>query len=826
MIEVEETHQVALTEYQDSTKSLRTDAPNDYADDLWIGTNTLPDQEMQAVLSRSYQLGVYTWTTSAMGTDIITNMDVLETLLAIPNIAEKVAYFKYFRCKGVTLTIRVNSTTFHYGTLVASSTVNNSFEFHNSSNAAGFQWLNNRPVLIDAMSMEAVDYDIKWKHYAFWYDVQEGTPDQLMTFRLTVGVPLSMIGTAVNDARITVFANFIEPEVAFPVADSITAEVQGLNFDPDESSEEESTEEEATPVDPEVKRRWLDQWDEMLKSMSEHFGPIWWFEDAEEQSLQESDDSEARKKAESGSILSDVQSTANAVFSTVSTITDAMEKLAPLAALLADKPTSLETPKHMSILPGTDMPGFHGVDNAVRLQGDPGSTLGLSKGTLGESLSNPSIYECVRTPGFYSTWDFTNSTAAGTKLTEIPLRPNCIAYKSANTFTISPLSWYSKLFLFWRGSMKLHFHFATSTWVTARLRFVWIPPDHNAPVTIADNESGDYVSQVVEITGSMDHSLTIPWIHNSMYKEVADPTKTFSETLEDTNNAERFSLGTLAIYLVTPIVTASSTVVPRTTVLTWVSAGEDFQFSNFAGSLSSVPTDIWEFGSVSEQCSIVDAFAQPFEPIIKSTHAVEAGVATSEMYLDIATLGKRYARSSLFPEAASSQIYSTNARWNSFLLYPGVGKPVFFHQWLTACFVNFRGSMRFKFFWKELYSTDELPLVWGSYQTPPTGGTHSLTSAPVFTSSPKGNNFIEFETPFNYIRPFATRFATFTQGLDPFLNLPVTNASDQVIVGARCISFGDDFAVGVFQAPPLFTATTAPPFLESSPSDTPVHRNT
>lgn len=220
-VSTEETHQVQLTEYLDASHSVTDAAPNASPDSLWKGTSPLADQGLTAVLSRSYQLGVFTWTTSARGTDIVPSMDVLATLLAIPNIAEKVAYFKYFRCKGVNLTIRVNATPWHYGTLVLSSTVNNSQDWHNSSNAASSQYFNNRPVLVDASSADAVNYEIHWKNLNQWYDTPASTPVNPMTFRMTVGVPLSMIGSVINPARVTVFANFIDPEVALPKGDSL-----------------------------------------------------------------------------------------------------------------------------------------------------------------------------------------------------------------------------------------------------------------------------------------------------------------------------------------------------------------------------------------------------------------------------------------------------------------------------------------------------------------------------------------------------------------------------------------------------------------------------
>jgi hypothetical protein len=85
-------------------------------------------------------------------------LDVAQSLFGIPQIAEKLNFFTYFRVKAIKVTVRVNSTIFHYGTLVASSTVNNSHAFHNQTGTGTWQFMNCRPVLIDATTESAVDY--------------------------------------------------------------------------------------------------------------------------------------------------------------------------------------------------------------------------------------------------------------------------------------------------------------------------------------------------------------------------------------------------------------------------------------------------------------------------------------------------------------------------------------------------------------------------------------------------------------------------------------------------------------------------------------------
>lgn len=765
--ESSETHQVQLTEYEDNSSAVQSSAPMKQPDSLWEGSNTLPNQELRAVLSRSYQLGVYTWNTEGFGADLIPTNAVLETLLAIPNINEKVRYFKYFRCKGVRLTFRLNSTQWHYGTLCISSTVNDSAKWHNSTVANTAQFLNNRPLLLDATVEDAVDYEVHWKSSNQWYDVLDGKPNAPLQYRVTVAVPLSMIGDTLKPARLTVFANFIDPEVALPLGDSLqpfmaheaTQKVRGV------------------------------------------------FESSKE----------AEDKSESNNVLSTVSSVTDTVFEVFDSVSSVAMKLAPLLPMLMDKPSTLQPTSHMVVLPGADMPGFDGLDTGVKLCGHQAATAGWSEGVLGESLGNPSIYQMVRTPGFISAWSFNEATAAGTLLYSKTLSMGGNSYAPvANTFTPSPLAWYSTLFKFWRGSLKFMFHFVTSTFVTARIRIVWIPPDTAAPVTISDNESGDFVSEVVEISGTMDHVVSVPYINRILYKTI--DAQNIYDHFSGGQTSEISSLGTLAIYLVTPVVTIDSVQTIKINALTFISAGEDFQFSNFATTqLTGDGTLKYGDDSALEgvhETSVFDAFNEEFPTLITARTSFESGIAKCEEYSDIVTLGKRYEILDLSPDEAQNTSYLLP--WSLGIMTDNGASSMTYHQWLTACFVNFRGSKRYKVTWfgsKEVNSA--VPQIYGAYTTVPAGNTAVFTNGPSFMTAYSANRWIEFEAAWVTSRPFLARASVVLNalGLDVNLVLPATGVLNEP-VGKIAVAFGDDFAVGVYQAPPVLVRT--PPVMMGS----------
>jgi len=568
-----------------------------------------------------------------------------------------------------------------------------------------------------------------------------------------------------KDARVTIFANFIEPQVTMPMADSITS-------------------------------------------------PLF----ATAQSGRKKASEEARKKSESGSVVSDIKSFADTTFEVVNTVSEIAAKLAPLVAFMADKPSSLRPSDNVVVMPGTDLPGFHGLDNTVKLQGDPEGSAGFDPGVLGESIGNPSIYSCVQTPGIRGTFAFGSGVAAGTQLFSVALGTTGHSARVGDTYTVSPLSWYAPMFKFWRGGIKVFTHFVTSSFVTARLRIVWIPAGHSAPATIADNESGDYVSQVIEVTGCIDHAIMVPYVNDKIYKRTSSgPQETLSEYFNDINTSVTTSLGTLVFYLVTPIVTVDSAIPATISALVWTSAAEDFKFSNYSGQFGTVDGEVIDFGSAAAQTSVMGTFAAPFQPIVEATTSYELGIATSEEYQDVVTLGKRYSVERFFPSESLSIDYTGFSKWDRVVLKPASTGIQNAQQWLTAPFVNFRGSVRYKFFWNESFDNGTSPLIEGNYRDPGPGVSFMFSNAPVFATNNKSNNYVSYELPWNTSVPFLYRTDnSATERLDPKVTLPVTAASTLTPMGYVAVAFGDDFAVGVFQALPTVTITPPPALLQSS----------
>lgn len=269
----------------------------------------------------------------------------------------------------------------------------------------------------------------------------------------------------------------------------------------------------------------------------------------------------------------------------------------------------------------------------------------------------------------------------------------------------------------------------------------------------------------------------------------------------------------------TPVVTIDSAVTPTVTCLLWVSASEDFQYSNFSGEIPAEALASFEIAPTSEsqiQTSIQEVFSAPFDPIIDSVVAVEGGLATSEAYSGLVDLGKRYATNYLIAENINDPLYIETFLWSNMMLRPGATEIKYFQQWLLAAHVNFRGSVRYKVFWDSTYvSAVPIPQAYGNREV---NALQVLRANPTFiTSESDSNRFMEFAAVWNFNYPFTYRKTTSTRaeyGLDTSVVLPVKYTDTVTPLGFVGFALGDDFAVGVAQALPLVQYNNPPLLLE------------
>jgi len=187
--------------------------------DAVLGTDPYPDQGLRQILSRPYPVATFTWSgTDGIGTPYpwITFPDAL---FSIPNIQEKLQRFQYMRA-GIRISVRINGTAFHYGKLLLSwiphwnpsdSTTRPFQNMYTSSTLNGS--------ILSANTNVALEWLIPFTGPSNYWNLKDDSSAAAEGFMGIVQPwvmhPLSLTGaTATPELTVTIYANFVEPEVA------------------------------------------------------------------------------------------------------------------------------------------------------------------------------------------------------------------------------------------------------------------------------------------------------------------------------------------------------------------------------------------------------------------------------------------------------------------------------------------------------------------------------------------------------------------------------------------------------------------------------------
>jgi len=330
-------------------------------------------------------------------------------------------------------------------------------------------------------------------------------------------------------------------------------------------------------------------------------------------------------------------------------------------------------------------------------------------------------------------------------------------YNLPGSLTYQPdhLAYIASYHRYWRGSIKYYIQFVTNAFTTARFRLSYLL-DSNDPVTIV---GGDYPSKVIEVKGTTEIAVSVPFLWFSCYKPVGYVQN------------EDVLYPSLVIQMITAPVNFGANA-PVIDCVVWRSGGEDIQFMGACRSIidSLIP-------SAEGQTSIWDKFSKPFEPIGCDCHfAVEAGFVSSETTGPIIDMMRRYVPLAPQTDIATlprSLTYATTGYNYGLDLFYGMAN--MFKYW--------RGSVRLK---------QELPTSTAAEYTTlqERGGTGIDPSSGYALTVPSHNPFLATETPWISGRPYlATNDDSYTVPYEFEPCVPVILSTGISTV----IAAGDDF---------------------------------
>lgn len=343
------TENAGLTQYEEIVTPEVTTEVAFESTSLFDLTEYLPSQEANAILTRSYQIDEFGWTVAQASGTPLGLYRLPKVLWDQSWIKNVMGAYKYFRCAAIEISFRIQSTSMHQGALNISHVYNEKSSDPDSARGTFARRRNNRPLLFSAMPGNSQVIRIPWNNPEQWAYTSDVASDafNIGVVDVDVLVPLTTVAPIVTSAMISVYANFVKPELAGPSL--FVTQGNGKN----------------KPAS-------------VAESVS---------------------------KAAKG--VTDITTTiVNAVDSVVSLASTAL----PIAALVLDKPTDSSAPTPSYNAFGSGQLGIEGTAPEITLGAGQLVTLSQQAGTMGPGVPNPSLHSCLATPGYLDYRTFNNAS--------------------------------------------------------------------------------------------------------------------------------------------------------------------------------------------------------------------------------------------------------------------------------------------------------------------------------------------------------------------------------------------------------------------------------
>jgi hypothetical protein len=497
-------------------------------------------------MERIYDIDTFAWTSAGAVGLCVGCYRFPEALLGVTALWDRMQHKYQFRA-GVEVSLRINSSIFHHGTLMISwlpfydptnitnSRVNSTDEY--TAKMGSLDAMSANPtILLSANTAETIKFTIPYRAPYPW---------MVPTFIQSGATSASGIGSVV--------IRILDPLVCSGQA-SATADVV-------------------------VSARFVNfEWTTTLNQVRAAYAPTI---NRNASVVTESLEIETQKKSSSGLLSGIAEATERVIgkFSQIpivgSYVGGAKKILrftsGGLKALGLNKPTDVRGPEPAFVKLGSDLNFTKGLDSVTKLSMDPAYTCSNDQSVIGFENDETSLRYLATRPCLLSTFSFSGATAPGT-LKQLSVCPQLARWRSV---AVGGSSWYvcnpshvaflSRLFKYWRGSMKYLVHVCTASTTSTRLRVSW------SPVTFATTtNTGELYSEVFDITGTQTFCFSVPYSHEQAWKmcgAILD-----QASLTDYNYAN----GTLNFHLMNPPVSATTESGVRVTV--FATMGEDMQF--------------------------------------------------------------------------------------------------------------------------------------------------------------------------------------------------------------------------------------------------------
>jgi hypothetical protein len=541
-----------------------------------------PSQTPEKYLSKEYKIDSFTiddtWVSG-----VSRNWFFPQALFAVPQIADIIKHYKYFRAD-VQVDIRIASSAFHQGLAQISwfpcQNGNPNPEVPGANPI--YRWSAMTPVDVSYAAQQSATICMPYLNPSPYIDNAPVAP---------IPADLGLIGCViysqitpyrvisdVGPFQVSVWAKFVNPQVAAPIvavsAKKAIPKMQSVRVKPETTTTRRY-------VDPEALTKTMS--DTMVATASN--GPL------------------APVINTVGKGLEFAESAASAVTSFFG---------------LFDKPTSVKSGAPMMQQFGRDFTLTSGLDTSLRIGQHPTSKLATT-GIFPMETSHITMSKLAQIPMLYHV-DYFNSTRGTFQLFLEPISSSCSRYLN---YTRDYFHYVAAAHQMWRGSQKFRIKFVCGQFIKARVQI-------SVLFNFAPDTSGQVYTRVVEVNGETETTFTIPFLLNRYWAFFDDGIQ-FND------------LPILQVSLIDTVVGGSTGDDPTVDIVMWRAAGEDIQFAGLRSAYVVPPT----VSKIPEQqSSLREMFSKPFDTIVcDCTRAMEVGYCTDDLSTTVADAMKRYAYS-------------------------------------------------------------------------------------------------------------------------------------------------------------------------------------
>jgi len=441
------------------------------------------------------------------------------------------------------------------------------------------------------------------------------------------------------------------------------------------------------------------------------------------------------------------------------------------------KPTVTNEPTIVKFGSAPYMVNSDGADTSLVLANQANNEVRVLAGFGNTDIDEMSLKYLTSIPAYFTQFNITTSDAHDTSLFEDLIQPAYYYFSSTSDPLVSgiktkglasvsyrtylPISYFSRFFRYYRGSVKYTLKFVKTEFHSGRLLVSYTPGNS---VSIPGNADSTYVfREIIDLRHSNEFSFICPFVATQPYRPTID-------TACDDGNSSSF--GTFQIRVLNELV-APGSVSSSITCLVEVSAADDFELAYPVPFVGSDAYYEYESAVFTTQMDSVNDLVGATQKCIGSSKIVNpnnlspAEHCIGEVVTSIKQLLTRFSQTRTTYEGTSLSArsinpwvigtYAPNADDNDYGVAGVLGSD--YYAFLASCFCYARGSIRIGFTpsstTAQMFVYQGLAYEANTFNTSNGNNFHRVpTQFQTVSNTAQNNNFTEVKLPMYTPTPF------------------------------------------------------------------------